>query len=194
MYLLKSAMFVLLSFSSLVILSTDALSQIQLSRPKTEQPLDNPYLLNVSREQVLTAVREVLGTCKIEIESTGGRPDDTKITTIPIVFTKGVTTRTNLKYLATMPADEVNSWAAGRYFLVIEILPVDVNKTQLSITGHIFGRSAGYTGKETWIEGQSNGRLEDETLRGLAGKILGIDLSVKKPGQMPTRRIMNCDY
>jgi hypothetical protein len=36
--------------------------------------------------------------------------------------------------------------------------------------------------------------LEDETLRGLAGRILGIDLSVKVSSGRPTRRILNCEY
>jgi hypothetical protein len=44
---------------------------------------------------------------------------------------------------------------------------------------------------ERWIDGVSNGTLEDEVLRGMAGKALGIDLSVKGKGK---RQILNCEY
>jgi len=50
------------------------------------------------------------------------------------------------------------------------------------------------SGVNRWIDGQSNGVAEDEAIRGLAGKILGIDLSVKASSGRSARRILNCEY
>jgi hypothetical protein len=173
-------------------LSITAQAQIQLDRPKTEPPLDNPYTLSVPREQILDNVREVLRACGIKIDEVKSKPREGKLITLPVVFSRGVTTRTDLEYLAEMPASDVRNWTQGRFFLEISALPLDQKRSQLFVSSHIQGRIADVTGSGEWIEGQSNGRLEDEVLRGLVSKILGIDLSIKK-GANP-RRILNCEY
>jgi hypothetical protein len=173
-------------------LSGVAHAQIQFDRPKTEPPLDNPYTMSVPREQILETTREVLKTCSIPLEEESSKTNDGKIITKPVKFTRGVTTRNDLEYLATMPASEVRHWIQGRYYLEISVLPLDQKRSQLFVSAHIEGRIANVTGQEEWVEGQSNGRLEDEVIRGLASKILGVDLSIKK-GSNP-RRILNCEY
>lgn len=170
--------------------ATAAQAQFTFDRPKTEPPLDNPYTMSVPREQILQSVREVLKTCAIQLDDELSKPNEGKIVTKPIVFTKGVTTRNDLEYLATLPASEVRNWLQGRYSLEITALPLDQKRSQLFVSSHIQGKVI--DGLESkWIDGQSNGRLEDEVLRGLAGKILGIDLSIKKTSQ---RRILSCEY
>jgi hypothetical protein len=59
------------------------------------------------------------------------------------------------------------------------------------VTALIQGKIADPLRSNQWIDGQSNGMLEDEVLRGLAGKILGIDLSFKGNNK---RRILSCEY
>lgn len=170
-------------------------AQIQMSRPKIEQPLDNPYTMGVSREQIIETVRGVLKECGIAIRTPAGEVAGTsngRILTEPVVFSRGVTTRNNLEYLAAMPSSEVRNWLQGRFYLEITALPLDQNRSQLFIAAHIEGRYADAASGATWVEGQSNGRLEDEVLRGLAGKILGIDLSLKTATNQ--RRILNCSY
>ena len=174
--------------------SVVAKAQIQLDRPKTEPPLDNPYPINVPREQVLQAVDEVLKTCRVSLNDEQSNPAEGKIVTKPMVFTRGVTTRNDLEYLATLPAGEVQNWLQGRYSLEISVLPIDQKRSQLFVVAHIEGRIAEMSGGDKWVEGHSNGRLEDEVIRGLGGKILGIDLSIKKSSLRPTRRLMNCEY
>jgi hypothetical protein len=176
----------------LICLPALAQAQIQFDRPKTEPPLDNPYTMSVPREQILDAAREVLKTCSIQLDEELSKPNEGKLVTKPVKFTKGVTTRTDLEYLANLPASEVRNWIQGRYYLEISSLPLDQKRSQLFVSAHIQGRLANTTGTEEWIEGRSNGRLEDEVLRGLASKILGVDLSIKK-GNNP-RRILNCEY
>jgi hypothetical protein len=172
-------------------IGSEAMAQIQLSRPKTEQPLDNPYTMGVSREQIIKTVQDVLKECKIAIRNESGSSNG-RILTMPIVFSRGVTTRNNLEYLAAMPSSEVRNWLQGRFYLEITALPLDQNRSQLFVAAHIEGRYADAMAGAVWVEGQSNGRLEDEILRGLAGKILGIDLSLKTATNQ--RRILNCTY
>lgn len=178
-------------------LTIGAKAQIQLDRPKVEQPLDNPYTIGVQREKIIETVREVLKGCGIALREEGvsrsdGQGSNGKLVTQPVVFTRGVTTRNNLEYLAAMPSSEVRNWLQGRYFIEITALPLDQKRSQLFIAAHIEGRYADAMAGSIWVEGQSNGRLEDEVLRGLAGKILGIDLNLKTATTQ--RRILNCTY
>jgi hypothetical protein len=178
----------------IVCCSLEARAQLTFDRPKTEPPLDNPYTIGVAREQILQTVREVFKTCAIQIDETQSKPNEGKIVTKSLVFTRGVTAKADLEHLATLPAGEVRNWQQGRYQLEITALPLDGKRSQLLITARIQGKLADAVGGSQWIEGQSNGTLEDEVLRGLAGKILGIDLSVKVSSGRPTRRILSCEY
>jgi hypothetical protein len=180
-----------LSLSVLVCWSFDARAQIQFDRPKSEPPLDNPYTIGVPREQILETAREVLKTCAIQIDESLSKPSEGKIITKPVIFTRGVTAKTDLEHLAKMPAGEVRNWQQGRFHLEITALPLDGKKSQLMVAAHIQGRIADALSGTQWIDGQSNGILEDEVLRGLASKILGIDLSIKGNNR---RRILSCEY
>ncbi len=171
-----------------------AQAQFTFDRPKTEPPLDNPYTISLPREKILEGVREVLKICSIQIDDNLSKPGEGKIVTKPVSFTKGVTTKTDLEYLGTLPAGDVRNWVQGRYSLEITALPLDQTRSQLLIGANIQGRIADVLNPNKWIDCQSNGRLEDEVLRGLAGKILGIDLSMKNSSGRSSRRILNCEY
>jgi hypothetical protein len=183
-----------LSLLFIVFCSFDALAQLQLDRPKTEKPLDNPYIINAPREQILETVREVLKTCAIQVDDALSKPSEGKIVTKSVVFTRGVTANDDLNHLAKMPASEVRNWQQGRWNLEISAIPLDENRSQLSVSAHIEGKIIDAVGSPKWIEGRSNGSVEDEVLRGLAGRILGIDLGVKVSSGRPTRRILSCEY
>ena len=186
--------YICLSLLFVACFSFDARAQFQFDRPKSEPPLDNPYTIGVAREQILQTVREVFKTCAIQIDESQSKPSEGRIITKSVVFTRGVTAKTDLEHLATLPAGEVRNWQQGRYQLEISALPLDAKRSQLLIVARIEGKLADALGGSQWIEGQSNGTLEDEVLRGLAGKILGIDLSVKVSSGRPTRRILSCEY
>src|SRR5262245_16537336 len=174
--------------------SFDARAQIVFDKRKTERPLDNPYTIGAPREQILQTVREVLKTCAIEIDDTLSKPSEGKIVTKSVVFSRSVTTKQDLEHVAKMPAGEVRNWQQGRYYLEITALPLDAKLSQISVSAHIEGKLADASGASRWIEGQSNGTVEDEAIRGLAGKILGIDLSVKASSGRSARRLLNCEY
>jgi len=186
--------YICFSLLFMVFCSFDARAQLQLDRPKTDKPLDNPYIINAPREQILQTVREVLKNCAIQVDDTLSKPSEGKIVTKSIVFTRGVTTKTDLEHLAKMPAGEIRNWQQGRWSLEISALPLDESRSQLSVSAHIEGKVNDAAGGSQWIEGQSKGLVEDEALRGLAGRILGIDLSVRVSSGRPTRRILNCEY
>lgn len=186
--------YVCLSLLFIACCSFEARAQIQFDRPKTEPQLDNPYIINAPREQILQTVREVLKTCAIQVDDTLSKPSEGKIVTKSVVFTRGVTAKADLEHLAAMPAGEVRDWRQGRWRLEISALPLDEKRSQLSVNAYIEGKVADAAGATLWIVGQSNGSLEDEAMRGLAGRILGIDLSVKVSSGRPTRRILNCEY
>ena len=84
----------------------------------------------------------------------------------------------------------MRSWIQGRYYLEITALPLDEKRAQLQIITHIQGQVADVAGNK-WIATPTNGVLEDEVLRGLAGRILGLDLGIKKGA---ARRLFACEY
>lgn len=181
----------LLAFVVAVFSAASAQAQFTFDRPKTEPPLDNPYTMSVPREKILEGVREVLKTCALQIDESLSKPGEGKIVTKSVNFSKGVTTKTDLEYLAKLPAGDVRNWVQGRFSLEITALPLDQTRSQLLIVATIQGRVADAMSSNKWIDCPSNGRLEDEVLRGLAGKVLGIDLSLKGNNR---RRLLTCEY
>jgi hypothetical protein len=167
-----------------------ASAQIQLDRPKPEPPLPNPYTITASREQIIKTAREIFKACAIPVDEEASKAVEGKVVSKLVVFTKGVTTRNDLSHLSNLPASEVRNWLQGRYGLEITALPLDEKRSQIQVFARIQGQMADVLGNK-WIDSPSNGALEDEVLRGLAGKILGIDLSVKGNNR---RRLLNCEY
>ncbi len=176
-----------------VLAATTARAQIIWDKPKTEPPLANPYTLGVSREQIMKVTTEVLKGCSIPIDTELTKPVDGRIVTKYEVFSKGVTARNDLEHVATPPASETRNWTRARYYLEIIALPLDEKRSQLQVIVHLQGMVSDFTGSK-WIDVPSNGTLEDDVLRGLSSKILGIDLSLKTSSGRTGRRIFNCEY
>lgn len=165
-------------------------AQIQFDRPKTEPPLPNPYTINVPRDQIIKTVSEVLKTCSIAMNDEMSKPTEGKFVTKYFVFTKGVTARNDLAHYSNLPTNDVRSWTQGRYYLEIIALPLDEKRSQLQVVTHLQGQIADVVGNK-WIDTPSNGTIEDEVLRGLGGRILGLDLGIKKGA---VRRLFACEY
>ena len=172
-----------------------AQAQLELDKPKNTKPLPQPYTITVTRDRILDTAREILTSCNFPFESETKPllPAGDKLVTKTIVFTTGVNSQTNLAHYSNPPVNDVRAWTAGRVWLEVIALPLDANRSQIQIAAHVQGRTGGVIGggEEKWVDCPSNGRLEDEMLRGLAGKILGIDLSIDHNGR---RRILNCEY
>jgi hypothetical protein len=183
--------FSFLAFFWVLLVAIPAQAQLTFDKPKTEPPLPNPYTMSVKREQILDAAKDVLKSCGIQMDEDLSRPAEGKLVTKPVVYSRGVTVRTDLEYLATLPVGDIRNWSQARFSLEIIAVPVDQQKSQLQINAFVQGRVADVNGSLKWVDGKSNGRLEDEVLRGMAGKVLGIDLTVKGKSQ---RRLLNCEY
>jgi len=172
-------------------------AQIQLDRPKQSEPLPSPYTVGLPRDTILDSVRDVLKSCQISFKQPPPRAPlatEVRIVTDYLYFAEGVNSRTDLGYYANLPADDVRIWTGGRARLEISALPLDARRSQLQITALLEGRVAPigeYAKAERWVPVDSNLRLEDEVLRGLAGKLLGLDLSINQEGR---RRILKCEY
>src|SRR5262245_66630717 len=102
--------YICLSLLFIIFCSFDARAQIQLDRPKTKRPLDNPYVINAPSEQILQTVREVFKACAIEVDDTLSKPSEGKIVTKSVVFTRGVTAKADLDNLDKMPEGEIRKW------------------------------------------------------------------------------------
>ncbi len=178
------------AFILTLVLAAAAEAQIVFDKPKDKPPLDNPYTINVPREQIAREIQEVLQTCKIVLDTEKTKVEKGRFVTKPWVFTQGVNVKTDLEHVSRLPASDARSWIKGRYALEINILPLDEKRSQLQVIAYIQGQVADMAGTK-WVESQSNGELEDDAMRGLAGRILGLDLSRKTNGK---RRLMNCEF
>lgn len=178
----------------LITASTSAFAQLTFDKPKGEPNLANPYTMGAKREDVMKSALEIFKACDFPIDEAKTNVKEGTITTKFVIYTRGVTARTDLEHLAEMPASRVRNWVQGRFSLEVQSLPIDQVRMQLQVTARISGR-IGDAAEETWIEGVSNGNLEDEVIRGIAGQTLGIDLarSSSRAGK-GKRRILNCEY
>jgi hypothetical protein len=170
--------------------TTTAQAQLVWDKPKTEPPLENPYTLGATRDQILKATLEVLKTCGIPLDEVQTKTPEGRIVTKYEIFSKGITVRSDLEHVSNPPASETRNWTKARYYLEIIALPLDEKKSQLQVIAHIQGMVNDFSGSK-WIDVPSNGALEDGVLRGLGSKILGIDLSLKGNNK---RRIFGCEY
>lgn len=194
----SSMSFILVCLCGLLATASDtARAQIELDKPKNTKPLPSPYTIAASREQIISTAREVLRACHIPFEDQSRReaPIEDKLVTDYLPYADGVTARTDLAHYATLPRGaETRAWTAGRVRLEIRALPLDDKRSQIVVEAFPQGRAAPVVGRDRdgqWVDLASNGRLEDEVVRGLAGRILGIDLSIDRDGR---RRILNCEY
>jgi hypothetical protein len=177
-------------FAVVVLLVTMAYTQINIGKPKEVPDLDNPYTINVPREQIAKELQEIFQSCAIELDKERTKVERGQYATRQWQFTQGLNAKTDLQNVSNLPAADARNWLKGRYWLEINILPLDEKRSQLQVIAYIQGQIADVIGTK-WIDSPSNGKIEDETLRGLAGKILGLDLSRKKNGK---HRLMNCEY
>ncbi len=178
------------AFALIVLFSTVTPAQIIIGKPKEIPSLENPYTVNVPRDQIVKEIQEVLQTCNIEIDKEKTKVEKGRFVMMPWLFTRGVNAKTDLQHVSNLPAADARNWLKGRYTLEINILPLDEKRSQLQVITYIQGQIADVAGTK-WVDSPSNGTIEDDTIRGLAGRILGLDLSRKKNGK---HRLMNCEY
>ncbi len=158
--------------------ATLAVAQIQWDRPKSAQRLPNPMILSAPRDELLTLAKQVLETREIPIEREDCNSNNGECTLIskPIIFIKGIQTRSQLEHYAEVPAAKVRSWSKGRYVLRIQISPASPSSAQVGVYAKFEGMSESL-GLSEWVPMLSKGEMENLLLLCLQNRLQGGDCS-----------------
>ncbi|HVF88817.1 MAG TPA: hypothetical protein VNH22_02045 [Blastocatellia bacterium] len=148
-------------------------AQIQLNRPKAEKPLPNPSIMNTSRDEVMTLTKQMLETREIPLdkEECNGTTGECTLISKPIVFIKGITTRSQLEHYCEVPAAVVRNWTRGRYVLRFQLSPASPSTAQVGVYARFEGMVDGIAGSE-WVPLTSKGELEDTLLKCIQERIV----------------------
>lgn len=166
---------------ALSILFLTAMGQIQIDRPKTEKRLPNPSIVIAPRDELLTLTKQILETREIPIDKEDCNPTNGECTIVskPVIFIKGIQTRSQLEHYAEVPAAGVRNWSRGRYVLRVQISPATPKTAQVGVYARFEGMSDGVIGNE-WVQLTSKGELEDNFLRCIINRTQGGDCSETK--------------
>lgn len=153
-----------------------ASAQIQFSRPKPAKPLPNPSIINSTRDQALSLTKQMLETREIPLdkEDCNSTTGECTLLSKPVVFIKGIATKSQLEHYCEMPAVEVRNWARGRYVLRFQIVPATPKTAQVGVYAKFEGMINAVTGSE-WVPLTSRGELEDLMLRCIQDRVQGGD-------------------
>jgi hypothetical protein len=160
----------------LVLIGMPAVAQIQFSRPKPVKPLPNPSIINSTRDEVLSMTKQMLETREIPLdkEDCNNTTGECTLLSKPVVFIKGIATKSQLEHFCEMPAVEVRNWARGRYVLRFQITPATPKTSQVGVYAKFEGMLNAVTGSE-WVPLTSRGELEDLMLRCIQDRVQGGD-------------------
>lgn len=162
----------------LVVLLTaiTVVAQIEFSRPKAAKPLPNPSIINSTRDDVLSVTKQMLETREIPLdkEDCSSTTGECTVLSKPVVFIKGIATKSQLEHYCEMPAVEVRNWARARYVLRFQITPATPKTSQVGVYARFEGMMDAVTGSE-WVALTSKGELEDLMLRCIQDRVQGGD-------------------
>ena len=149
-------------------------AQIQFDRPKTSKPLPNPSIVGAQRDEVVTAIKQMLETREIPLDKEDCNATTGECTLISksVIFIKGIPTRSQLQHYADVPERDVRNWSKGRYVLRFQISPASPTTAQVGVYARFEGLTDGVIGTE-WLPLTSKGELEDTLLRCIQERIHG---------------------
>jgi hypothetical protein len=150
--------------------------QIQLSKPKGEQPMPNPSILGAARDEIVTATKQMLETREIPLDKEDCSQTTGECTLIskPVIFTRGITTRSQLQHFSEVTTADVRNWVKGRYILRVQIAPASPATSQVGVYARFEGMTDGLSGSE-WVPLSSRGELEDKLLKCIRDRVRGLD-------------------
>ena len=93
----------------------------------------------------------------------------------PVIFIKGIQTKSQLEHYAEVPAADVRNWVSGRYVLRIQISPASPKTSQVAVYTRFEGRTTDGAMGSQWVPLTSKGELEDKILRCIQDRVLGGD-------------------
>jgi hypothetical protein len=149
-------------------------AQIQFDRPKTAKPLPNPSIIAAQRDEVVTAVKQMLETREIPLdkEDCNATTGECTLITKAVIFIKGIPTISQLQHYADVPKRDVRNWSKGRYVLRFQISPASPNTAQVGVYARFEGLTDSVIGSE-WVQLTSKGELEDTLLRCIQERVQG---------------------
>jgi hypothetical protein len=151
-----------------------ASGQIQFDKPKAEKPLPNPSILQASRDDLLKLVKQLLETREVALDKEDCNPANGECTLIskPVIFIKGIQTRSQLEHYCEVPTATGRNWSKGRYTLRIQINPASTRTSQVGVYARFEGMTEALTGSQ-WVQLASKGELEDKLLRCIQDRLQG---------------------
>src|SRR4030095_10897907 len=153
-----------------------AFAQIEFKKPKPAKPLPNPSVVSSSRDDVLSLTKQMLETREIPLdkEDCSSTTGECTLLSKPVIFVKGIATKSQLEHYCEMPRVEVRNWARGRYVLRFQITPATPKTCQVGVYAKFEGMLNAVSGSE-WVALTSKGELEDLMLRCIQDRAQGGD-------------------
>jgi len=161
---------------ALLLTGITAVAQLEFKKPKPAKPLPNPSIINATRDEVLSTTKQMMETREIPIdkEDCNNTTGECTLLSKPVVFIKGIATKSQLEHYCEMPTVEVRNWARARYVLRFQITPATPKTAQVGIYAKFEGMLNAVTGSE-WVALTSKGELEDLMLRCVQDRVQGGD-------------------
>ena len=161
---------------ALLLTGFTASAQMEFKRPKPAKPLPNPSIINSTRDEVLSITKQMMETREIPLdkEDCSNTTGECTVLSKPVVFIKGIATKSQLEHYCEMPTVEVRNWARGRYVLRFQITPATPKTAQVGVYARFEGMMNAVTGSE-WVPLTSKGELENLMLRCIQDRIQGGD-------------------
>jgi len=167
----------LMAGSALLFLTVSPLGgQIQLQKPKVVKPLPNPSIIAAGRDEVVSAIKQMLETREIPLdkEDCNQTTGECMLLSKSLVFTKGIPTRSQLEHYCEVPSAAVRNWVKGRYVLRFQVTPASTKTAQVGVYAKFEGMTDSVSGSE-WVPLTSKGELEDTMLRCIQDRVQGGD-------------------
>jgi hypothetical protein len=168
--------FIARALPALLLTGTIAAAQMEFKKPKPAKPLPNPSIINTTRDEVLSTTKQLLETREIPLdkEDCSNTTGECTLLTKPVIFIKGIATKSQLEHYCEMPTVEVRNWARGRYVIRFQITPAAPKSSQVGVYAKFEGMMNAVTGSE-WVPLTSRGVLEDLMLRCVQDRLQGGD-------------------
>ena len=153
-----------------------AFGQLEFKKPKTIKPLPNPSMINGARDEVVSLTKQMLETREIPVdkEDCNSTTGECTLLTKSVIFTKGISAKSQLDHYCETPKVDVRNWVRGRYVLRFQITPATPKSAQVGVYAKFEGMTNAVTGNE-WVPLTSKGELEDLMLRCIQDRVQGGD-------------------
>jgi hypothetical protein len=140
-------------------------SQLEWDKPSKPKPFPNPSTVRIPRDEAAKIVREVLAEQGFTVKS-DALEESRGVLVVqcePYIFTRGLVADTQFKHFAELPAASVRKILRGRVTLRVEVAPVDVATSSVTIGAAFHGLAEGAVPSE-WVAARSRGLYEDRLL------------------------------